>query len=126
VTATQIYFTKDMQNHHGGYVLVGDHIYGVSDPRMLTCLNFKTGETVWQNPSVGKGSVAYADGHLYVRSERGGTMALVQATPTGYVEKGRFEQPTRSGKTTWPHPVIANGHLLLRDHDVLFRYKVKQ
>jgi outer membrane protein assembly factor BamB len=121
--AEEAYFIKQMQNHHGGMILVGDHVYG-SGSAALLCVNFKTGEIVWQERSVGKGSVAYADGHLYVRSE-GGPVALVEATPTGYKEKGRFTQPDRSSQKSWPHPVIAGGKLFLRDWDILLCYDVK-
>ena len=75
-------------------------------------------------PEPGKGSVAYADGHLYVRSERG-KVTLVEANPARFVEKGRFEQPDRSTEPAWPHPVIAGGKLYLRDQDVLLCYDVK-
>jgi outer membrane protein assembly factor BamB len=123
-TATEVYFTRSMQNHHGGMVLVGDYLYGF-DNANLTCLNFKTGQVMWFNRSVGKGSVTAADGHLYCRGERGGAVALVEATPKGYVEKGRFMQPDQSGQFTWPHPVVAGGRLYLRDQDVLLCYDVK-
>lgn len=121
--AEQAYFVKPMQNHHGGMVLVGDHIYGTGANTLL-CVEFKTGKIAWQERSVGKGSVAYADGHLYVRSE-GGPIALVEATPAGYREKGRFDQPDRSSKRAWAHPVIAGGRLYLRDWDVLLCYDIK-
>jgi outer membrane protein assembly factor BamB len=124
VTATEVYFTRRMQNHHGGMVLVGDHLYGF-DGSNLTCLNWKTGEVAWSDRSVGKGSVAAADGHLYARGERG-AVALVEATPKGYVEKGRFEQPERSREPAWAHPVIAGGRLYLRDQDILLCYDVKR
>lgn len=123
VSASEVYFTKNMQNHHGGMVLVGDYLYGF-DRSSLTCLNFKTGEVAWADRSVGKGSVVYADGHLYCRSERG-PIALVEANPARYVEKGRFDQPDRSGKDAWPHPVVAGGRLYIRDQDVLLCYEVK-
>jgi outer membrane protein assembly factor BamB len=122
-TAKEEFFVKSMQNHHGGMILVGDHIYGTGSGSLL-CVDFKTGKIVWQNRSVGKGSVAYADGHLYVRSERG-PVALVEVTPTGYREKGRFEQPDRSNERSWAHPVIAGGLLYLRDWDVLLCYDIK-
>jgi outer membrane protein assembly factor BamB len=112
-----------MQNHHGGMVLVGDYLYGF-DNSNLTCLEFKTGKVMWTNRSVGKGSVAYADGDLYCRSERG-SVALVEANPKEYVEKGRFEPAGRSGSPSWAHPVIANGKLYLRDQDTLVCYDVK-
>ena len=73
---------------------------------------------------MGKGSVSAADGHLYVRGENG-PIALVEATPDGYKEKGRFDQPDRSRERAWPHPVIAGGRLYLRDQDVLLCYDVK-
>jgi outer membrane protein assembly factor BamB len=123
VSATEVYFTKRMQNHHGGMVLVGDHIYGF-DGSNLTCIDFKTGDVKWFDRSVGKGSVTYADGMIYARSEAG-PVALVEANPSQYVEKGRFSQPEKLGRTTWPHPVISGGKLYLRDMDQLLCYDVK-
>jgi outer membrane protein assembly factor BamB len=123
-SAEQVYFTKSMRNHHGGMVLVNGYLYGF-DESNLTCIEFKTGKVMWSDRSVGKGSVVYADGHLVCRSERG-TVGLVEATPTGYVEKGRFEQTDRSREPSWPYPVVSNGRLLLRDQDTLICYDLKE
>ena len=121
----QAYANKDMENHHGGVVLVGDHVYGTSG-NMLVCMELKTGKVKWKDRSVGKGAVAYADGHLYVRGEAGeGEVALVEATPAGYREKGRFDQPDRSDQQSWAQPVVAGGKLYLRDQDLLLCYDVK-
>jgi outer membrane protein assembly factor BamB len=120
VRAQEVYFTRQMRNHHGGMVLVGNYLYGF-DESNLTCIEFATGKIMWSDRSVGKGSVTYADGHLYARSERG-PVALVEATPNGYVEKGRFDQPNRSRDPSWPYPVVANGRLYLRDQDTLLCY----
>lgn len=122
--AQEVYFTKDMKNHHGGVILVDDHLYGSNDPGLLTCLDYKTGKVTWTDRSSGKGSLLYADGMLYARSEKG-PVSLVAATPEGFQLKGRFDQPDRSGKPSWPHPVIANGRLFLRDQDVLLCYDVR-
>jgi outer membrane protein assembly factor BamB len=125
--AEEVYANKDMQNHHGGVVLVGEHLYGHSDSKGWVCMEFKTGKVVWSNRGVGKGAVSFADGMLYTRSEGGaGPIALVEATPAGYKEISRFNQPDRSKKNSWPHPVIANGKLYLRDQDVLLCYNVKK
>lgn len=121
--AAPLYDGKQMVNHVGGLVLVGDHVYG-SDERQLKCMELKTGKVVWENNAVGKGSVAYADGHLYCRSDNGGVMVLVEATPAAYKEKGRFTQPELSGRNTWAHPVIFGGKMYLRDMDTLFCYTV--
>ncbi len=126
MAARQIYANRDLVNHHGGVVLVGQHVYGHSDRGDWTCMDVTNGNVAWKNRGVRKGAVVYADGHLYCRSESGaGTVALVEATPTGYVEKGRFDQPDRSGKQTWAHPVVVNGRLFLRDQDVLLCFDVR-
>jgi outer membrane protein assembly factor BamB len=122
--AEPAFFVKSLQNHHGGMVLVGDHIYGTGNAALL-CVSFTDGEVAWQDRGVGKGSVCYADGHLYHRGENG-AVALVEATPAAYREKGRFMQPDRSAKKAWPHPVVAGGKLYLRDWDALFCYDVKE
>jgi outer membrane protein assembly factor BamB len=122
----QVYANKNMVNHHGGVVLVGNHLYGYGDGKGWVCQDFKTGDIAWKKDSVGKGAITYADGHLYLRSEgRKGSVALVEATPEAYKEKGRFDQPERSKVESWAHPVVAGGKLYLRDQDVLLCYDVK-
>ncbi len=130
----QLYAGKEMQNHHGGVILVGDHLYGVSDkaPRsgtgMLRCIEFKTGKVAWEQEVGPKGSLAYADGLLVFRAEKGkGTVLLCEAKPDGYKELGRFEPPVVDTKAhpTWAHPTIANGKLYLRDYDLLLCYDIK-
>ena len=122
----ELYANKNMANHHGGVILLGDYLYGFSDSKGWICQDFKSGEIKWSDKGVGKGSIAYADGHFYCRSEGGkGVVAMIEASPEGYKETGRFEQPERSTKNSWPHPVIANGKLYLRDQDVLLCYDVR-
>jgi outer membrane protein assembly factor BamB len=121
----EAYAGKELESHHGGMVLVGDHVYGLGQ-RALVCVELKTGKVAWENRSVGKGSIAYADGHLIVRAEQGaGTIALVEATPEAYREKGRFDPPDRSREPSWAYPVIAGGRLYVRDQDVLLAYDVR-
>lgn len=122
VKATEIYFTREMQNHHGGVVLVGDYLYGFNNS-ILTCLDFATGKLMWRNRSVGKGALIYADGHLYVLSEDN-IVGLVQATQSGYVEKGRFPIQDQ-GWPSWAHPVVSGGVLYIRNQGTLTAYNVK-
>jgi hypothetical protein len=116
-----------MANHHGGVVRVGDYVYGYSEGKGWTCQDLKTGEAKWQErEKLGKGSLVCADGRLYLRQEdRKGTVALIEPTPDGYKEHGRFDQPDRSSKNSWPHPVVVGGRLYLRDQDILLCYNVK-
>jgi outer membrane protein assembly factor BamB len=121
-SAQEVYFTRDMRNHHASSVVVGDHIYGFSSS-ILTALKFETGEMAWRNRSVGKGSLIYADERLYLYSEQG-TIGLADATPAEYRERGRFSIKP-SGPPTWSHPIITNGRLIIRDHDTVYAYDVR-
>ena len=122
-TAQELWFTREMRNHHSSSVLVGDHLYGFSSG-ILTAIKFDNGEIAWRDRSVGKGSLVYADGRLYCFSENG-VMGLVEATPTGYVERGRF-RIQQGDLPTWTHPIVAGGRLYLRDQDTIYAYDVRQ
>jgi outer membrane protein assembly factor BamB len=125
-TSELVYTNKDVANHHGGMVKLGDHLYGHSNAKGLVCQNFKTGEIVWsEKEKVKKGSVSLADGRLYYREEESGNVILLEPAAAGYAERGRLAQPDRVKENAWPHPVIANGKLYLRDQDSLFCYDVK-
>jgi outer membrane protein assembly factor BamB len=121
--AEEVYFNRNLKNHHGGVVLHEGYLYGYDDS-ILTCLEWSTGKVAWKNRSVGKGSVTYAEGLLYVLSENG-VMGLVRATPTEYQEVSRFKVPSLTGKPTWTYPIIAGGRLYLRDQHQIHCYDVK-
>ena len=123
------YFLKgnELQNHHGGMVLVADYIYcghGHNQGHPI-CLNMMSGEYAWgpvRGPGTGSAAILYADGHLYFRYESG-DMALIEATPEEYKLKGTFKTDEINGKS-WPHPVIADKKLYLRDQGTLMAYDI--
>ena len=121
--AQEIWFSKDMRNHHSSSVLIDDYLYGFSSS-ILTAIKFDTGEIAWRDRSVGKGSLVYADGNLYCFSENG-VVGLVEATPAGYKEKGRF-RIQQGSLPTWTHPVVAGGRLYLRDQDTIYAFDVRE
>ena len=128
--ATKVYANKNMTNHHGGVVLLDDYLYGYSDSGRWTCMDFKTGKVAWNSNKLDKGSLTYADGHLICYGEGKGAVVLVEATPTGWKEDGRFSLPKESkirvpAGRFWTHPVVANGKLYLRDQDLIFCFDVK-
>jgi len=130
--ADQVYASPNMTNHHGGVVLVGDHLYGYSDKGGWVCLEFKTGKVAWsENRKLDKGSLTCVDGMLYLYGQKDGTCVLIEASPTGWKEHGRFTIPkqtsirAKSGGV-WTHPVVANGRLYLRDQDLIFAFDVKK
>jgi outer membrane protein assembly factor BamB len=119
---TEVYFNRDMMNHYSSSVLVGDHLYGFSNA-ILTAMKFQKGDVVWKDRSVGKGSVTYADGKLYLLGEDG-VVGLAEATPEGYKEISRFTIP-RGGFPTWTPLVISDGRMYLREQDNLYCYDIR-
>ncbi len=130
--AQEVWFSKSMENHHGGVILHDGALFGANGGNgggYLACLDFKTGEVLWNERDadkrrVTKGSVAFADGRIYYRTEEG-PIVLIEPSRKEYLERGRFSQPERTDKPAWAHPVIANGKLYIRDQDTLFCYDVK-
>ena len=132
IKAEEVWFSRSMENHHGGVLIVDGCLYGSNGGNgggYLACLDFKTGNVLWneRDPDkrrVRKGSVAFADGRIYYRTEEG-ELILIEPSREEYLERGRFVQPDRGNVPAWSHPVIANGKLYVRDQDVLLCYDVK-
>ncbi len=122
---------KSVQNRDGGMVRVGDHVYGYSENKGWFCMDLKSGRVVWsEKRKLGRGSLTFADGNLYCCAEKGGDMALVEASPNGWNERGRLKLPRESENRRpsgglWTHPVIANGRLYIRDQEFLYCYDLK-
>ncbi len=133
VTAKELYFLRgqELQNHHGGVVLIGDHLYGGHGHNQGApfCVNFKTGKFAWgperNAPGGGSAAVVYADGHVIFRYQDG-VVALVEATPDSFRLKSRFNTPRVGNSPHWPHPVVAHGRLYLRCPDQLLCYDLKK
>ena len=120
----EVYFEGNLPKAIGGAVRVGDYMYGTSDA--LMCVEFATGDVKWRDRSIGAASICYADGCLYMHGEDG-QVALVEATPEGYREKGRFmppDQPDRNGSKAWAYPAVADGRLYIADYGTLWCYNV--
>ena len=125
-----LYSNKVMKNHHGGVVCVDGYLYGHSDGAGWVCQELKTGKEIWSHKGFGKGSVTYADGKLFCLDERNGDVALVEASTQGWKELSRFKLAPLSSKRSpqggiWPHPVVVNGRLYLRDQELIHCFNVK-
>jgi outer membrane protein assembly factor BamB len=130
IDAKEEYFLNGgkLQNHHGGMIMVGDHIYGGNghDNGQPFCLEWKTGKVAWlekRGAGGGSAAVVFADGHLYFRYQDG-RMALIEATPKEYNLKSSFNVPLSN--PGWQHPVIYHGRLYLRGNDQILCYDIKQ
>jgi len=122
VSAQEVWTTRDMACHHGGYIVHEGHIYG-NHSGGWSCLELKTGRQKWYEKAVGKGSLCFADGMLYLFAERGGRAALATCSPDGMEIKGRVT--VEGTGTSWAHPVVIGGRLYLRYADNLYCFDVK-
>lgn len=131
------YRAAELNNHHGGMVLVDGYIYfgHGQNQGYPVCVEFATGEIKWgpekNTKAVGGGqgsaAVLYADGRLYFRYQNG-VMALIEPSPQELKVVSTFRLPPPDDKRysqSWPHPVIANGRLYIRDQNMLYCYNLK-
>lgn len=128
VSAESVWEVKQLDNHHGGVILVDGYLYGSNSKtdrgNRWICLKWDSGEVMYSEPGVGKGSATYADGMLYILSERR-KVGLVEATPAGHTVTSQFEIPEGGPEPSWPHPVVCGGRLYLRHSDQLSAYNVR-
>jgi outer membrane protein assembly factor BamB len=132
VKAEQVYFTRGLPNGLGGAALVGEHLYGTEVGQKLLSVEFATGKVRWQAENFGWASVASADGLLFLHL-LSGELVLVEATPEGHRERGRFTPPNppkhkqvgQYPEMAFAYPVVADGRLYIRDLGTLWAYDVK-
>jgi outer membrane protein assembly factor BamB len=132
IEAKELYFlgSNVLQNHHGGLVLVANHLYAGHghSKGFPICVEFTTGKVAWggdiRNAGSGSAAVLYADGNLYFRYQNG-VVLLIQATPEGYRERGSFTIPDVKNPS-WPHLVIAGGRLFVREQDTLYCHDLRR
>jgi outer membrane protein assembly factor BamB len=101
--------------------------------RNIVAAEFLTGKVKWQAESLGTGSIAAAEALLYLHGTNG-ELALIEATPEGYREKGRFTPPAQPEKkkvgvpfpaAAYAYPVIATGTLYTRDLGTIWAWDIK-
>lgn len=128
----EIWRTQQLDNHHGGVILVNDNLYGSGTVRnsfgrslshLLVCLDWKTGRIKYMDKSA-KVSLTYADGMLYALSIDG-IMGLVQPTPIGHRLVSYFNIPKGGKGKSWAHPVVCGDRLYIRHGEFLYAYSLK-
>lgn len=124
----EIYFAPKFPTAIGGSVKVGDYLYGTTGQSMV-CIELVSGDIKWQARALGAAALCYADDRLYLHGENG-EVALVEPSPEGYREKGRFTPPdqedlSKSMGKAWAYPVVADGRLYIRDRDFFWAFEIK-
>jgi outer membrane protein assembly factor BamB len=128
IVAEPVYFSPKLPSAIGGALLVGDYLYGAGRQN-LVCADFTSGELKWEESALGPAALCFAGGRLYLHGENG-EVGLVEPSPEGYREKGRFTPPNRPKRSeamekSWAYPVVAHGRFYLRDHAMLWCYDVR-
>jgi outer membrane protein assembly factor BamB len=115
-----VYEHNRMRSRFSTTVLVNEHLYGF-DETWLVCMELRTGKIRWKKRGFDEGQLLAADGQLFVLGEHG-KLALVEANPEKYVERGSCQL---LGGRCWTMPVLANGKLYVRDQEQILCLKVK-
>jgi outer membrane protein assembly factor BamB len=119
--AGEAWTTHDLVCHHGGYVIDNGYVYGNNEGEW-SCLDLRTGRRIWSDKGVGKGSLCWADGMLYLFSEHNGQAALATCSPSGLTITGWVK--VKGEGPSWAHPVVAGGRLYLRYDTNLYCFDV--
>ncbi len=100
----------------GSGVLVGEHVYMVTEPGRAECIELKTGKTAWTE-RVGAGawgSLVHAGDRLYVTNVEGETLVLAA--------KPKFEVLSRNPlkETTKASIAVSDGTIFIRTYEHLW------
>jgi outer membrane protein assembly factor BamB len=98
-------------------IFVDGLLYTVDSKGLLSCLDAKTGASVWTLKLKGKyhSSPVYADGHIYISSTRGETLVFKTGRELKQVAENRLEGEI------WATPAITGGAILMRTSELLYK-----
>jgi outer membrane protein assembly factor BamB len=127
--ANVIWTDSNLDNHHGGVVLVDGYIYGSNwinnNNGNWCCIDWKTGKKMWEERWNTKGSIISAEGMLYLYEEKNGNVALLKVNPEKFELVSSFKVTQGNAGPFWAHPVIHNGVLYIRHTNALMAYNIK-
>ncbi len=126
-SATTVWYRKDLDNCHGGAVLVDGKLFGCGcrmGGKNFYCVDFLTGQTHKLDKTLGKVGITCADGMLYCLNHRG-IVSLLEITPGGFEIASQFDLGKRPDNTYLAHPVVCGGRLYVRCEQELFAFDIR-
>ena len=110
-------------------VILDGFIYGVDSYGELRCLEFSSGDRVWEDQTAVKRD-RWANIHFIRHGEliwmfnEQGELLITRLSPEGFMEISRAKliEPTRKQLprgVTWSHPAFANNHVFIRNDERL-------
>jgi outer membrane protein assembly factor BamB len=126
-SAQQLWHGTELDNCHGGVVLLNGYLYGSGCRlygRGLLCVDFATGDIVYNAKEIGKVSITYADNRLYCLGNDC-SMTLVDVSPKEARVVSKFQPPWKNKPPCLSHPVVCGGRLYIRHLDDLLVYDIR-
>jgi len=131
VAAREVYFLEagTLQNHHGGLVLVGDHVYAARATARASRSASSSSPARWRGAAT-----SGTRGRLGGGGVRGRQPGLPLPERHGRADRGHSHRLQGEGLVrdpgvkdpSWSHPVVLDGILYLREQDTLYAYDVKR
>jgi len=98
-------------------VVVDGLLYTVDSKGLFSCLDARTGETIWSKKLKGKyhSSPVYANGYIYISSTKGETLVVKAGQELDIVSEN-----TLDGEI-WATPALTGGAIIMRTSSYLYR-----
>jgi hypothetical protein len=107
-----------MRIHIGTSIRLRDIVYGSSGdfgPAFLTAVEIKTGKVLWQDRSLSRANLLYADGKLILLDEDG-QLALATVSETGLKILAKVQLLSNNA---WTAPTLVGTKLYVRDRKMI-------
>jgi outer membrane protein assembly factor BamB len=117
-TVKELWYNQKLQSHFGTVIRQGNYIYlssGYNGPALMTCVNMRTGQVVWQERGFAKAHLLGV-GEKTILLDEDGTLALAELGPGGF--KVLAKAPLLQ-HLAWTPPTLSGSKLYLRDRRVL-------
>jgi outer membrane protein assembly factor BamB len=119
----EVWRNTNLDNQMGGVILLDGKLYGGGqNSKKWYCLDWKTGEELFETNAIARGNTIFADDLLYFYDERG-TVNLVEPNGANTKVISSFKVPYGSAQH-WAHLVISNKILYVRHGNSLMVYSI--
>lgn len=110
------------QGYMSSPVVLEDHAYLHLGNGRLTCLNLRTGESLWTTKPMGKYWSMVTDGTKILALDDGGDLRLMKADPRGFQ---LLDSREISDSSTWGHLAVAGEEIYVRELEAIAAYRWK-
>lgn len=119
----EVWYNETIDNQIGGAVILDGRVYlSGHNNRSWYCVDWESGEILYETTDIGKGTIIAADNMLYLYSDRG-ELALMKPLDDRFKLVGEKEISLGS-KQHWAHLVINDGILFVRRGEALMAFDI--